>query len=50
MKNLFRLILIIMCGVGLWGCTVAVDAHEFVMGATAMSISGLMFVVTVKEE
>ena len=50
MKNLFRLILIIMSGVGLWGCTVAVDAHEFVMGATAMCISGLMFIITVKQD
>ena len=50
MKNLFRLILIIMCGVGLWGTVIATDTHQFVMGATAMSISGLMFVVTVKEE
>ena len=50
MKNLFRVILIIMCGIGLWGCTVAVDTHQFIMGATAMCISGLMFVVTVKED
>jgi len=50
MKNLFRLILIIMSGVGLWGCTVAVDAHEFIMGTTAMCLSAIMFLITVKED
>jgi energy-converting hydrogenase Eha subunit H len=50
MENLFRVILIIMCGIGCWGTVVAVDTHQFVMGATAMSISGLMFVVSVKED
>ena len=50
MKNLFRVILIIMCGIGCWGTVVATNAHEFVMGATAMCISGLMFIITVKED
>ena len=50
MKNLFRIILIIMSGVGLWGCTVATETNQFIMGATAMCISGLMFIITVKED
>jgi hypothetical protein len=50
MKNLFRIILVIMSGVGLWGCTVATNVHEFVLGATAMCISGLMFIITIKED
>jgi len=50
MKNLFRLMLIIMCGVGVWGCTVAIDNHQFVMSATATCLSGFMFVLTIKED
>ena len=39
-----------MCGVGCWGTVVATNVHEFVMGATAMCISGLMFIITIKED
>ena len=50
MKNLFRVILIIMCGIGCWGTVIATDTNQYIMGATAMCISGMMFIITIKED
>lgn len=50
MKNVLRVTLIIMTGVGIFGMLVSTDINQATFAATAASLSGLLLFISIKGE